>query len=56
MYSSGWTVYRDQTLLWIYLAAAVFSIVLGCLLFAVFCGEAVIFKRNGIDLIYASIP
>jgi uncharacterized membrane-anchored protein YitT (DUF2179 family) len=36
--------FADLTLLWIYLAFAVFSVVLGCVLFFFFTGEALIFK------------
>ena len=39
--------FADLTLLWIYLAFAVFSVVLGCVLFFVFTGEALIFKIDG---------
>ena len=47
IFSKEKTDFGDLTLLWIYLAFAVFSIVLTCILFAVFTGEAAIFKVDG---------
>lgn len=47
MFSTARTDLRDQTLLWLYLAFVVFSVVLACVLFVVFTGEAVIFKVDG---------
>ena len=47
MYSQTLTEYGDLTLLWVYLGAAIFSILLGCILFLIFSGEGFIFKTDG---------
>lgn len=47
IYGKGRTDFGDLTLLWIYVGFAAFSLVLTCVLFAVFTGEAIIFKRDG---------
>lgn len=47
IYGKERTDFGNLTLLWIYVAFAAFSVVLACVLFAVFTGEAIIFKRDG---------
>ena len=48
VYSRKHTVFGDLTLLWVYVAAAGFSVGLCLVFFAVFSAEAVFSKRNGI--------
>ena len=48
IFSQDKTDFTDLTLLWVFLAFAVFSVVLGCVLFFVFTGEALICKIDGV--------
>ena len=47
IFSQDKTDFMDLTLLWVFLAFAVFSVVLGCVLFFVFTGEALICRIDG---------
>ena len=41
------TSYKDYALTWFYVAIAIFSFLFTVLLFILFTGEAVVFKKNG---------
>ena len=56
IYSQDKTDFEDLTLLWVYLAYAVFTVVLGCVLFVLFTGEAVIFKIDGTYTCTVAMP
>ena len=46
-YDQEITNYKDRALLWIYLGAAIFSVLFSLFLFIFFSAEATFFRKNG---------